>query len=75
MSFNEQSLPCLTNIELCIHTFKTLGILNRQQKRPSFKKTINSTKYKKLRINMPGKAKQSRQMVAYNLSLEHTNMK
>ena len=35
MNFNADVLPCLQNIEICIHKLKQLGLLNRDQRCPN----------------------------------------
>ena len=47
MNFNADVLPCLQNIEICIHKFKQLGLLNRDQRCPNCQEMCFWTKYLK----------------------------
>ena len=47
MNFNADVLPCLQNIEICIHKLKQLGLLNRDQRCPNCQEMCFWTKYSK----------------------------
>ena len=48
MNFNaDVFLPCLQNIEICIHKLKQLGLLNRDQRCPNCQEMCFWTKYSK----------------------------
>ena len=47
MNFNADVLPCLQNIEICIHKLKQLGLLNRDQRCPNCQEMCFRTKYSK----------------------------
>ena len=47
MNFNADVLPCLQNIEICIHKLKQLGLLNRDQRNPNCQEMCFWTKYSK----------------------------
>ena len=47
MNFNANVLPCLQNIEICIHKLKQLGLLNRDQRCPNCQEMCFWTKYSK----------------------------
>ena len=47
MNFNADVLPCLQNIEICIHKLKQLGLLNRDQRCPNCQGMSFWTKYSK----------------------------
>ena len=47
MNFYADVLPCLQNIEICIHKLKQLGLLNRNQRCPNCQEMCFWTKYSK----------------------------
>ena len=47
MNFNADVLPCLQNIEICIHKLKQLELLNRNQRCPNCQEMCFWTKYSK----------------------------
>ena len=47
MNFNADVLPCLQNIEICIHKLKQLGLLNRDQRCPKCQEMCFWTKQSK----------------------------
>ena len=47
MNFNADVLPCLQNIEICIHKLKQLGLLNSDQRCPNCQEMCFWTKYSK----------------------------